>query len=174
MPIYEFYCPDCNHLMNFLSKRIDTTGAPGCPHCQGQGLTRQVSQFALARGGDEAGGGEGDDPLGDLPIDEARMEGAIEALAGEAEGLNEEDPRAAAQLMRKFSSMTGLNFNEGVEEALARMEAGDDPEAIEEEMGSLMDDEADPFVLAGQKKAKGKQARARRRGPIRDAVLHEM
>ena len=70
MPIYEFYCPDCNHLMNFLSKRIDTTSAPGCPHCPGQRLTRQVSQFALARGGDEAGGGEGNGPLGDLPIDE--------------------------------------------------------------------------------------------------------
>ena len=173
MPIYEFYCPDCNHLMNFLCKRIDTTSAPGCPHCQGERLTRQVSQFAMTQGGEDAGG-DGEDPLGDLPIDEARMEGAIEALAGEAEGLNEEDPRAAAQLMRKFSSMTGLNFNEGVEEALARMEAGDDPEAIEAEMGSLMDDDADPFVLAAQKKARAKGAGARARGPIRDAELHEM
>jgi putative FmdB family regulatory protein len=173
MPIYEFYCSDCNHLMNFLSKSVNTTAAPTCPHCRGERLSRQVSQFAVTHGG-EADGGEGDDPLGDLPIDEAKMEGAIEALAGEAENLNEEDPRAAAQLMRKFSSMTGLNFNEGVEEAIARMEAGDDPEAIEAEMGSLMDDDADPFVLAGQKKSRGKGGQGRRRGPIRDQTLYDM
>ena len=56
----------------------------------------------------------------DLPVDESRMERAIESLAGEAEKINEDDPRQAAQLMRKFSQMTGLEFGEGVQEAIGR------------------------------------------------------
>jgi putative FmdB family regulatory protein len=164
MPIYEFYCPDCHRIMNFLSKRIDTKSTPPCPVCNGGRLTRQVSAFAVGHRGE--GGGE-DDVMGDLPIDESRMEGAIEALASEAERLNEDDPRAAAELMRKFSSMTGLAFNEGMEEAIARMEAGEDPDAIEQEMGDLMDGDADPFVVGGK-------GRRKRGAPMRDTTLYEM
>jgi putative FmdB family regulatory protein len=163
MPIYEFYCPACHRIMNFLSKRVDTQSTPLCPICEGKKLTRQVSQFAVGGGGD---GGE-DDVMGDLPIDESRMEGAIEALASDAEGLSEEDPKAAAQLMRKFSRMTGLDFNQNMEEAIARMEAGEDPEAIEQEMGALMDGDEDPFVVS----VKGRRKRG---APLRDNNLYEM
>ncbi len=165
MPIYEFYCPGCHRIMNFLSKRVDTDRTPACPICKGGKLTRQVSRFAVGHG--EGEGGE-DEVMGDLPIDESRMEGAIEALAGEAEGLNEDDPRAAAQLMRKFSKMTGLDFNENMEEAIARMESGEDSEAIEQEMGDLMEGEEDPFVVSNR-------GRGPKRGaPTRDETLYDM
>ena len=78
-------------------------------------------------------------PLPDL--DESKMEKAMNLLAKEAEKINEEDPRQAENLMRKLSDMTGLNLGPGMEEALTRMEAGEDPEKIEAISGKL------PFLL---------------------------
>lgn len=165
MPIYEFYCPDCHMLFSFLSRKVAPDKRPGCPRCRRRTLEKQVSAFAMTGRAKE--GGEGMD---DLPIDESRMEQAMTALAGEAEGLNEDDPRQAAQLMRKFSRMTGLEFGNGINEAIGRMEAGEDPEKIESEMGDALDTD-DPFVLPGRK---GGGAGGRRGGPARDATLYEM
>jgi len=169
MPIYEFYCPDCHVMMNFFSHTVNTTKQPTCPHCKKRRLQRQVSRFAAGSGTRDEGGG-----LDDLPIDESKMERAIEALASEAESMNEEDPRAAARLMRKFSNMTGMDFNEGIEQALQRMESGEDPEAIEAEMGGALDDE-DPFVVSGQKgKKSGGKGGKSRGAPRRDDTLYDL
>jgi len=168
MPIYEFYCPDCHAIYNFLSKSINTDGRPRCPGCKGRELRKEISMFAMTGKAEEGGG------MDDLPIDESKMESAINALAGEAEGMNEDDPRAAARLMRKFSGMTGLELNENMEKAMERMEAGEDPETIEKEMGDLMGEDEDPFILPG-KKGKGKGRRSAQRGaPRRDKTLYEM
>ena len=168
MPIYEFYCPDCNTIFNFLSKTINTTGRPRCPGCGGRKLSREVSMFAMT------GKAEEGDGMDDLPIDESRMESAVNALANEAENINEDDPRAAAGLMRKFSHMTGMEFNENMEQALQRLESGEAPDQIEAEMGDLMSDDEDPFVLPGKKgKASGK-GRDHRAAPRRDKTLYEM
>ena len=167
MPIYEFYCPDCHVIFNFLSRAIDTTGRPGCPRCVRKHLERQVSLFAATGTASEEG------ELDDLPIDESRMESAMEAMASEAENMNEEDPRAAARLMRKFSNMTGMEFGDGMQEALGRMEAGEDPEKVEAEMGDLMEGE-DPFVLPGKKAGTGSMRGKHRGEPERDGTLYEM
>jgi len=168
MPIYEFYCPDCHVIMNFFSRSVNTEKAPKCPHCKKRKLHREVSLFATGSGGGDEEG------MDDLPIDESKMESAIEALASEAESINEDDPRAAANLMRKFSNMTGMEFNEGMENALQRMEAGEDPEAIEADMGDVMNEE-DPFVMPGSKGAKSKGKHGRKRGaPRRDETLYDL
>jgi hypothetical protein len=65
--------------------------------------------------------------------------------------INEDDPRQAAQLMRKLSHMTGLELGPGMSEALDRMEKGEDPDQLESEMGDMLADE-DPFILPGIKK----------------------
>jgi putative FmdB family regulatory protein len=166
MPIYEFYCDTCNTIYSFFSRSVNTDKTPACPGCRGNTLERRVSRFATIK---RSGSGESGDELGDLPIDEAKMESAMESLAGEAEHLDENDPRAAARLMRKLSESTGLEYNEKMQEALARLEAGDDPEAIEQEMGDSMEDMEDPFVLPGKKGGRGT-----RRPPRRDDTLYEM
>lgn len=86
-------------------------------------------------------------------MDEAKMEKAVAMLAGEADKINEDDPRQAAMLMRKLSDATGMNLGPGMEEALSRMERGEDPEKIEAEMGDLLEGE-EPFIF-GEKRKKG-------------------
>ena len=58
------------------------------------------------------------------PLDEAKMEKAMAMLAGEAEKINEDDPRQAAQLMRKLTDATGLSLGAGMEEALTAWKKG--------------------------------------------------
>jgi putative FmdB family regulatory protein len=169
MPIYEFQCPDCNVLFSFFSRSVNTEARPVCPRCGRRKLEREVSAFATGRRGRESGADAGGEE-GDLPIDEARMERAVSELASEAEGIDEDNPRQAAALMRKFSRMTGMEYGAGMEEALSRMEAGEDPEAVESEMGSLMDEE-EPFAMPGPK---GAGRRGRRRSPERDPKLYEL
>jgi putative FmdB family regulatory protein len=140
MPIYEFYCADCHTIFNFFSSRINTETIPACPKCGRSKLERQMSVFAVSKGRKE----EDDNPLGD--IDESKMERAMAALAGELEGIDEEDPKQAAHLMRKLYDTTGLNLSGGMEEALRRMEAGEDPDKIEEELGDILEEE-DPFAV---------------------------
>jgi putative FmdB family regulatory protein len=162
MPIYEFYCEECNTIFNFFSSSVNTTKRPRCPKCKQEKLKRQMSTFARLTGAKE--GGE----LDDLPIDEAKMEKAMSLLAREAEGINEDDPRQAANLMRKLSDAAGVGLGPSMEEALKRMEAGEDPEQIEAEMGDLLEQE-EPFIMEG-KKGRG----VRRRTPHRDETLYDL
>lgn len=59
----------------------------------------------------------------------------MRSLAGEMEGLNEDDPRQMARFMRKFQEATGMNLGPAFDEAMGRLEADEDPETLEEEMG---------------------------------------
>jgi hypothetical protein len=127
-------------IFNFLSKSVNTEKRPLCPKCQKTELDRQMSVFATPR----SRGEEEDMPMPDM--DESKMEQAMNILAREADDIDENDPRQAANLMRKLTDMTGLNLGPGMEEALRRMEAGEDPEQIEAEMGDLMEEE-EPFSL---------------------------
>jgi putative FmdB family regulatory protein len=163
MPIYEFFCSDCNTIFKFLSRSVNTDKKPSCPKCRKDILERRVSLFAAPGGAKES-----DDPMDNLPIDESKMESAMEKLAGEAENINEEDPRQAARLMQKFSDMTGLKYNDSIQEVLSRMEAGEDMENIESQMGDALDGE-EPFIMPGKKGSS-----AARKPPHYDDTLYEM
>lgn len=142
MPIYEFYCQECNTIYKFFSRTVNTGKIPNCPECKSRELRRLVSTFSTISGGKADDAGEGDMP----PFDEAKMEQAMAMLARDADKIDEDDPRQAARLMRKLSDATGLRMGPGMEEALSRMERGEDPEKIEEEMGDLLEGE-EPFIL---------------------------
>ena len=162
MPIYEFYCADCHTVFSFLSKTINTTKRPDCPRCGRPKLDRRMSRFAVSKRRSEPTS-HGDDQ-GDLPpgFDEAKMERAMEDLAQEAEGANEDDPRQMARMMRKLYDSTGLPLGAGMEEAMRRMEAGEDPDKIEEELGDVLEQE-DPFG-GGQGEEGGEGAEGKNRG----------
>lgn len=164
MPIYEFYCSDCNTIFNFFSRSVNTTKKPQCPKCKKKKLERQMSVFSFTGNANEDSGME------DMPFDEGKMEKAMEMLTKEAGNLNEEDPKQAANLMRRLTEMTGMELGSGMEEALARMEKGEDPDTIEAEMGDLLDGE-DPFIFSGKKGL----AKAGKRGhPIKDDTLYDL
>lgn len=163
MPIYEFYCEDCHTIFNFFSRTVNTTKKPVCPKCKKKKLQRQVSAFAFTGKAKESS------DLDDLPFDESKMEQAMNMLAGEAEKMNEDDPRQAANLMRKLSDMTGMQMGAGMEEALQRMESGEDPEQVEAEMGDILEGE-EPFILP-DKKGKGVKAK---RPAMRDEALYDL
>jgi putative FmdB family regulatory protein len=165
MPIYEFYCKDCHCIYNFFSKTVNTEKTPVCPKCHnGKPLSRQVSMFAVTGRASEDGEG------GDLPFDESKMEKAMAMLEKEAGSINEDDPRQAADLMRKLSDMTGMQLGDGMNEALRRMENGEDPDQIEAEMGSLLENE-EPFILPG---GKGKLGRLKNLKPKKDETLYDL
>jgi putative FmdB family regulatory protein len=160
MPIYEFHCTSCNTVFSFFSRGVNTAKIPACPVCR-RPLKRQMSIFARVSRGKEAPAGD-DMP----PIDEAKMEMAM--LAGEAEKISEDDPRQAAQLMRKLTDATGLSLGSGMEEALHRLERGEDPDRIEAEMGDLLEGE-EPFLIEG----KGQRG-TRKPKPRVDETLYDL
>jgi putative FmdB family regulatory protein len=164
MPIYEFYCKKCNTLFNFFSKTFNTSKTPSCPKCGIHPLSRQMSAFAFT------GKAREDSGMDDLPFDESKMEQAMQMLAGEAENINEDDPRQAANLMRKLTDMTGIELGPGMQEALRRMENGEDPEQIESEMADVLGEE-EPFLLSGKK---GRIAAGKQRAPFRDDKLYDL
>lgn len=162
MPIYEFYCEPCHTVFNFLARRVNTEKVPACPKCDRQ-LQRQMSSFATIGRAKEA---EDELPAG---FDEHKLERALGEMVGEAEGLNEDDPGQMAKFMRKFTEKSGLDFGGAMEEAISRMEAGDDPDQIEQEMGDIFDGET-PLAMLAKKTAKS----LRPAQPYKDETLYEL
>jgi hypothetical protein len=72
--------------------------------------------------------------------------------------------------MRKLSDMTGLKLGDGMDEALRRMEKGEDPEQVEAELGDILEEE-DPFSL--QTKT-AKRTKTRAKEPLRDETLYDL
>ena len=171
MPIYEFYCDRCNMLFNFMSPRIDTTSRPACPRCGKAELERRPARFATLRrsaGGDDAGGEE-DDPFPGL--DESRLEQAMAAMGGELERMgDEEDPRQMARFFRRFGDVAGMKLGPRLEEMLRRLESGEDPDALEDEMGG--GEGADEGDMAEWFQLKDTAKRLRRRRPKLDDQLY--
>lgn len=143
MPVYEYYCSDCHTIYSFRVAGFAETRVPKCPDCDKRKLAKQISMFAISKGRGEE---DANDEMPDL--DETALEKAMMALETEAGGLDEEDPKAMAKFMRKLYNSTGLKLGEGMEEAIRRMEAGEDPDKIEEEMGDSL--ESDELLFANK------------------------
>lgn len=171
MPIYEFYCADCHTLFNFLARTSDVKRKPSCPNCGRKGLERRPSRFAVSRGLSEPKADE------DLPpgFDESKLEAAMASLAGELDGTDEDDPKAAARVMRRIYETAGLPVGGVLQEALRRMEAGEDPDAIDAELGDALEAE-DPFLAEGgvAEKTSAKALRRKYLPPRQDPELYEL
>jgi putative FmdB family regulatory protein len=141
VPIFEFLCPACNRIFSFLSLRLTPTRRPVCPRCGATDLSRVPSAFAVARGRQApaaaAGAAEGGD---DAAMH--RLENEAMRMASELDEGDTEDPRAMARMMRRLAEASGEPVTPTIEEMLRRMEAGEDPEALEDELGPQLEAES--------------------------------
>jgi putative FmdB family regulatory protein len=143
MPIYEYACPKCRVLFSFLSKRINPDRLPTCPKCGNKQMVKQISRFAMSRGLKDAGpnaeGAPGDESMPEM--DDPRMERAMMELERDMAHMDENNPRHMAQMMRKMKDlMPPGSMPKELDVAIKRLEAGEDPEKIEADMGDLMGD----------------------------------
>ncbi|MDQ8202772.1 hypothetical protein [Pelagicoccus sp. SDUM812003] len=178
MPIYEFYCPENNTVYSFLAKSLSYgEKTPRCPADPSFSMQKRVSGFAfIGKAKDPADA----DPMDDM--DDAKMERVMAELEKDMAGFDEDnpDPKQMAHLMRKMTDLTGEKLPGEMEEMVRRLEAGEDPEALEEEYGDALDgmDEEGGFGGEGEEKesAAAKIRRLRRRllGNKRDPNLYDM
>jgi putative FmdB family regulatory protein len=153
MPIYEFACPKCRRIFSFLAKRVNPHRQPVCPKCGNKKMSKQVSQFALTKGLSEPApksGGEGEPPMPDL--DDPRVARAMAEMESEMEHLDENNPKHMARMMRKMKDiMPPGSMPKEMETAIKRLEAGEDPEKIEADMGDVLGD----FLGGGEGEGEG-------------------
>jgi putative FmdB family regulatory protein len=143
VPIFEFLCPACNRIFSFLSLRVSPTRHPVCPRCAATDLTRVPSSFAVARGRKGASpdsGAESPDHGDDAAMH--RLEHEAMRMASELDENDAEDPRVAARMMRRLAEASGERVTPTMEEMFRRMEAGEDPEALEDELGPQLEAES--------------------------------
>lgn len=139
MPIYEFACPKCRVIFSFLSKRVNPDRSPTCPKCGNDRLEKQVSRFAHLKGLSEpaAKSDADDEPMPD--IDERRMERVMSELERDMDHLDENNPRHMAYVMKKMKeALPSDAMPKELDVAIKRLEKGEDPEKIEEDMGDVL------------------------------------
>jgi hypothetical protein len=118
-------------------------------------LTKQVSVFAHTRGlkaPAAASGPAGPEGLDGPPMpdmDDPRMMRAMAEMERDMEHMDENNPRHMALMMKKMKDlMPAGTIPKDFDVAIKRLEAGEDPEKIEEDMGDvlggMMGDEDDP------------------------------
>jgi putative FmdB family regulatory protein len=118
MPIYEFECRGCHRKTTALVMSRERIGEVRCRACGGADLEKLYSRFASPKSED------------------ARLESLADPSA--MGGLDENDPKSVARLMKKMGQEMGEDFG------------GDLDQAIEEEMagggaGGEGDKESGPF-----------------------------
>ena len=166
MPIYEFACPKCRVIFNFLSKRVNPDRLPICPKCGNKKMAKQMSHFAMPRGlPEQTSAAEGGEPMPD--VDESKMMRVMSELERDMGHLDENNPKHMAHLMRKMKEAMppGLMPKE-IDVAIKRLEAGEDPEKIEADMGDVFGD-----IMGGPEGDEG--AGGRGGGYRRDAGLYD-
>lgn len=145
MPIYEYLCPECNVVFSFLVKNVKTAKRAYCPRCGNtKTMQKMMSKFAFTgptrkatgdkRGAESPGGGAGAENMPDLS---PRQEREMMRMMSQIEGMDENDPKQMGTLMRKMSEITGEGLDPEMEEAVRRLESGEDPDKIEEDLGDL-------------------------------------
>ncbi|MCB9497170.1 MAG: zinc ribbon domain-containing protein [Fibrobacteria bacterium] len=143
MPIYEFYCRDCHAVYQFFSKTVSPEKIPPCPkHDDHAPLERQMSRFAMGRSTPKASSGEeGAGETGGTPMDDPRTEARMMEIMSRMEGMDENDGRAMGRMMRELTELTGEGGDDpAMQEAIRRLESGEDPEKVEEIVGDAWGD----------------------------------
>ena len=139
MPIFEFLCPACNRIFSFLSLTPGTSKRPVCPRCGATELSRVHSPFSVSARAKT----KFDKPPADAPDDasSAQMESEMMRMMEGFDEKDAENPRVMARMMRRMAEASGEPMTPTMEEMFRRLEAGEDPETLEEELGPQLEAE---------------------------------
>lgn len=112
MPIYEYRCAECHRRSSLFFRSFSEadTSQPTCPYCHSANLVKAVSRVVALRS------------------EESRLDSLSEPSL--MAGLEDEDPRAVAGMMRRMSEETGEPLDPEIGEVIGRMEAGESMESI--------------------------------------------
>jgi putative FmdB family regulatory protein len=121
MPSYDFRCKNCKQDFTVVYSSIAEAGQndPRCPYCWSVELTRLIRRVAI------------------MSSEENRIERLTDP--SRLAGLDENDPRAMGQLMRDMANELGEDAGPEMDEVIDRLESGEDPETIEQDL-SFSDD----------------------------------
>ena len=108
-----------------------------------------------------------------------RMERVMAEMERDMAGMDENnpDPRALGQMMRKMTEATGQKMPAEMEHMIRRLEAGEDPEKLEEEFGDAFENMDFPDGMGGEGAEGGGSSgsvKARRKPAERDPALYEI
>jgi len=118
MPVYEYRCQDCRRRASLYQTYAEYGSVPvNCPHCGGANLRRLISRVRFARSED------------------SRLESLSDP--GEWDGVDESAPRSLGRMMRKMGHEMGEDMPPEFDEVVDRLEAGQDPEDIEQDLPDL-------------------------------------
>ena len=104
----------------FFSYEEYDAATPSCEHCGSRRLQRRIGRVAVAKSED------------------ARLDDMADETA--LAGLDEDDPKALGQFMRKMSHEMGEDMGGEFDEVVGRLESGESAETIEESMPELADE----------------------------------
>jgi len=117
MPYYDYRCLDCNRRFSLFFTYAEYGVKPAvCPHCGSERVQRRINKVRIARS------------------EESRLENLADP--SNLEGLDE-DPRALGRMMREMSREVGEDMGPELDEVIHRLESGQTPEQIEQEMPEL-------------------------------------
>lgn len=120
MPKYDYRCQTCKKRFEVFIPYADYGIQPvHCPNCGTSEVSRLINRVRFARSEDSR--------LDDM------------ADPDQLAGL-EDDPRAMGRMLRKMSKEAGEDMPPEFDEVVDRLEKGQDPEQIEQDLPGLMDD----------------------------------
>jgi hypothetical protein len=108
-----------------------------CPKCGNKKLKKELSRFAMTRGLAEPATGSDEGPMPDM--NDPRVARAMSEMERDIEHLDENNPKHMAHMMRKMKDILPAgSIPKELDIAIKRLEAGEDPEKIEEDMGDVL------------------------------------
>jgi putative FmdB family regulatory protein len=129
MPRYEFRCLDCQRRFDvFFTYTQYGTKPVKCVHCESENVQRKIGRVRVARS------------------EENRLETMADpdSLAG-----LDDDPRELGRMMRTMSREMGEDMGPEFDEVINRLEAGQSPEQIEQDLPDLGSAEDAPGLAGG-------------------------
>lgn len=176
MPIYEFFCPSNRRIYSFFARSLRHSEAvPRCPDNPKWKMEKLISGFAITgrakeKTADAAGGDGMDDPKMEAAMNEMERE------FGHVADTDNPDPRMLARMMRRMGEISGQKMPAQMDEVIARLEKGEDPDKLESEYGDVFDamDNAEDVGGGVDADVKTKLKARRARRVTRDPKLYEM